>query len=66
MGLDPAADWQQADLAEALLRKWTAEWNQVADLAGIAWPWSPFSAGDVENALCIDQDHRLYPRFGRP
>lgn len=65
-GIDPAADRAAADRAEAILRRWTANWHDVADLAGVPWPWPPFSPGDFENALCIYQDRRLHPRFGTP
>jgi len=63
---NPAGDRQQAERAEAILRLWIANWHDVADLTGIPWPWPPFSPGDFENALCIYQDRRLYPRFGTP
>ncbi len=65
-GIDRSGDRLQAERAEAILRLWIAQWHDVADLMGAQWPWQPFSPGDFENALCIYQDRRLYPRFGTP
>ena len=43
-GFDPAREREQADRAEAILRLWTRNWYDVADLVGVGWRCSPFSA----------------------
>lgn len=65
-GFDPARGGRMAEQAEALLRMWIASWQDVADRTAVHWPWSPFSPGDIENALRIYQDRRLHRRFGTP
>jgi hypothetical protein len=51
---------------EGVVRRWTSEWAEVASVVEVDWPWRPFSAGDLENALCIYQDRALHHRFGSP
>jgi hypothetical protein len=45
-----------ADECEELLRRWTAAWHEVADLADVPWIGRPHDSGDFENALCIFQE----------
>jgi hypothetical protein len=45
-----------ADDCETILRKWTAQWQRVADQVGVAWMGEPYRSGDFENALCIFQE----------
>jgi len=47
-----------ANACEAVLREWTASWQDVANEAGVGWTGEPFSAGDFENALCIYQERK--------
>lgn len=43
---------------EALLRRWSASWHEVAGSAGVSWEGAPYEPGDFENALCIFQEER--------
>lgn len=50
---DEAVAW-----AEALLRVWTEEWQEVAERVGVAWQRPPLEPCDQENFLCIYQERR--------
>lgn len=44
---------RNADHCEALIRRWSAHWDEVAGMAGVAWVGASYDSGDLENALCV-------------
>lgn len=44
-----------SDVGEAILRRWTSRWTEVARGVGADWDGEPYDSGDFENALCIFQ-----------
>jgi hypothetical protein len=49
---------ENAAWGEALLRAWTAEWQQVAAELRVDWEGEPYTPADFENTLCIWQERR--------
>jgi hypothetical protein len=45
-----------AERCEALLRKWSGCWDEVAGLADVQWPGEAYQPADFENALCVFQE----------
>jgi hypothetical protein len=45
-----------AEVCEAVLRKWSETWERVASLVGVEWQGSPYDSADFENALCVFQE----------
>lgn len=45
-----------AELCEAVLRRWTDCWDEVASTAGAGWNAEPYDSADFENALCVFQE----------
>lgn len=45
-----------SDVGEAILRRWTSRWTDVARNVGTDWDVEPYDSGDFENALCIFQE----------
>jgi len=45
-----------ADLCEAVLRRWTDRWDEVASIAESEWEGPPYDSADFENALCVFQE----------
>lgn len=45
-----------ADLCEAVLRRWTETWSEVADVVSVRWEGRPYDSADFENALCVFQE----------
>lgn len=44
---------------EGVLRRWSDQWFEVAETAGVRWPASagePYGPADFENALCVYQE----------
>lgn len=50
------ASSERAEWAEAMLRAWTENWDEVSDRVGASWEGDPYTPGDFENALCIWQE----------
>lgn len=48
-----------ADLCEALLRRWTETWSEVAEVVSVSWEGWPYDSADFENALCVFQEPAL-------
>lgn len=46
---------------EGLLREWSRQWSEVAKEVGVTWPGEPYTIADLENALCIYQEHLKRP-----
>lgn len=44
-----------SDVGEAILRRWTSRWMDVARNVDVDWDGDPYYSGDLENALCIFQ-----------
>lgn len=51
-------DGVSGEACEQLLRLWTRDWDLIADMVGVKWPWEPYDSADFENALCIFQERR--------
>jgi hypothetical protein len=45
-----------ANECEALLRRWSEQWQRIADQVGVTWVGESYDPGDFENALCIFQE----------
>lgn len=63
-GFDPRG--ALSNRGEAGIRRWSSDWRDIAARVGVEWQWSPFTVGDLENALCIFQDRRTYKHYGDP
>lgn len=71
----PAAGFEQiwgvhvtgstADVCEAVLRRWTHTWDDVAAAVGVEWVGPPYDSADFENALCVFQE-RPHPGLPEP
>jgi hypothetical protein len=42
---------------EGLLQAWHRHWFDVIAHCEVDWKWRPYAPGDLENALCIYQEH---------
>ena len=53
-------------VGEAILRRWSTRWIDVARHVGADWDGEPYDSGDFENALCIFQElpHASLPNPG--
>jgi hypothetical protein len=62
----PSQPGRLSDVGEAVLRRWTRQWTDVALRVGADWEGEPYDSGDFENALCIFQEppHADFPDPG--
>lgn len=45
-----------ADMCEAVLRRWTETWTDISHAVAAPWDGPPYDSADFENALCVFQE----------
>lgn len=49
---------QSAEQCEGIVSEWSREWMAVASRLGVGWAGHPYDPADLENSLCIFNEHR--------